>query len=61
MKNKSTMYLIVFSMILLAYISIVFAKDKLVLRFDQIMTPEEQKRTGITKLTQSEREALEHW
>ena len=61
MKTKSTMYIIVLNLLLLASMSNVFAKNKLILRLNQIMTPEEQKRTGVAKLTESERKALEQW
>jgi len=37
------------------------AQDNFVLRLDKLMTTQEQERTGIKKLTKSEREALELW
>jgi len=46
---------------LLLNVSIVMAQGKFVLKLDKIMTPEEQKRTGVAKLSKSEREALEQW
>ena len=61
MKCKYTSFLIVSIFFTLVNVSNVSAQNKLVLRLDQIMTPEDQKRTGITKLTKSEREALEQW
>ncbi|MBO8131939.1 MAG: hypothetical protein H0Z29_10590 [Candidatus Marinimicrobia bacterium] len=61
MKIKSAMYFIAFTLFLLECVSIAFAKNKHILRFDKLMTPEEQKRMGITKLTKSERELLEQW
>lgn len=61
MKGKSSICLIVLTLLVSSFISLSLAQDKIILRLDQLMTPEEQKRTGITKLTKSEREALEQW
>ena len=55
------MCLIVFTLLVLSGISLSLAQDKLILQLNQLMTPEEQMRTGIIKLTKSEREALEQW
>jgi len=41
--------------------SMLIAQDNFVLRLDKLMTTQEQERTGIKKLTKSEREALELW
>jgi len=41
--------------------SITFSQEKFIIKFDSLMTQEEQTRTGISKLTKPEREELEKW
>ena len=52
---------IVVTIIIVLLSSISYSKKNFVINLDDLMTPEEQKKTGISKLTEAEKEELEKW